>query len=83
MSSYKDKFKAFGINYFNCDGHNHVQLKDNLAKMKEVNNGKPSVLVAKTIKGKGVSFMENKVLWHYKSPNENELESSLKEINNA
>lgn len=83
LSSYKDKFKSFGVNYYSCDGHNHDQLKDNLSKMKEINNEKPSVLVAKTIKGKGVSFMENKVLWHYKSPNENELEISLKEINNA
>lgn len=83
LSSYKEKFKSFGVNYFDCDGHDHLGLKNNLIEMKKNNNGKPSVLVAQTIKGKGVSFMENKVLWHYKSPNENELKLSLDEINNA
>lgn len=83
LSSYKEKFESFGVNYFNCNGHDHFQLKENLNQMKKTNNGKPSVLVAKTIKGKGVSFMENSVKWHYKSPNLSELELSLKEINNA
>jgi len=45
------------------------------------NNSKPTVIVAKTIKGKGVSFMENKVEWHHKSPNDEEYIQALNEIN--
>jgi transketolase len=46
-------------------------------------NGKPVVIIANTIKGKGVSYMENKVKWHYSTPNDVELEIAINEIENA
>ena len=45
--------------------------------------GKPTVIIAKTTKGKGVSYMENRVEWHYKSPSENELKAAISELENA
>lgn len=77
-----DKFKAFGCNVFECDGHNHEQLRDVLNKIESIHE-KPSVVICKTVKGKGVSFMENEVKWHYKNPNDAELEQALNEIKNA
>ena len=78
----KDKFIAFGCNVVEVDGHDHDELHaafSNTAK----SVGKPTVIIAKTIKGKGVSYMENKVKWHYSTPNENELQIALNEIYNA
>ena len=75
----KDKFESFGCDVYQVDGHDHEQLK--IAFNKKHN--KPKVIIAKTVKGKGVSFMENKVLWHYKNPDENQLKLALKEISNA
>ena len=77
------KFEAFGWEYTNVNGHDLSDLRKNLKLTLSSNNGKPKVMIAKTIKGKGVSFMENSVPWHYKSPNEEELTSAIKEINNA
>ena len=72
-----DKFKAFNWNISTIDGHNHEQLVKELSKDSE----KPHMIIANTIKGKGVSFMENSVLWHYKYPNKVELEKALSEVN--
>ena len=74
------KFTSFGWNYKEIDGHNHSSI--NKALRHNYINGKPNVIVAKTIKGKGVSFMESKVEWHYKSPNEKEYNLALNEIVN-
>jgi len=79
----KEKFTSFGWEYYECDGHNHNELKLCLTKSYNSKNGKPKVIVANTIKGKGVSYMENKVEWHYKSPDENLLRQAIKEIENA
>lgn len=78
----KDKFEAFGCKVIGVNGHDHEKLKYafNSTKQKQ---GKPFVIIAKTIKGKGVSFMENKVKWHYSSPNETELAMALKDLENA
>lgn len=73
----KDKLRSFGCNVFQVDGHNESSLKKILLKK---NNKKPKIIIANTTKGKGVSFMENNNLWHYKSPNLKELEIALKEI---
>ena len=83
ISPIKDKFIAFGWDYFECDGHNHSDLKLTLNKTHNTRNGKPKIIVAKTIKGKGVSYMENKVEWHYKSPDETLLRKAINEIENA
>ena len=74
-----EKFKAFGC-YVECiDGHDFDQIRDAFAKARQ-NKGKPTVIIAKTVKGKGVSFMENKVNWHGVAPNSDEKEAALKEL---
>ena len=71
------KWKGFGWNTFACNGHNITNLLESL-KTRAVN--KPTAIIAHTTKGKGVSFMENNNLWHYKNPNLDELRRSLIEI---
>ena len=73
----KSKFLSFGCNVRIINGHNVTAI--NKALIKTVKN-KPNVIIANTIKGKGVSFMENNNLWHYKNPNLDELKRSLVEI---
>lgn len=77
------KFEAFGCNVNNIDGHNHKELYDVFKKAINNTNGKPTVVIANTIKGKGVSYMENEVKWHYSTPSHDELIQALKEIDNA
>ena len=72
----KKKFSSFGCKVLEINGHNHKEIFNSL---KNTSN-KPLVVIANTIKGKGISFMENKVLWHYKSPNFDELILGLKEL---
>lgn len=73
----KDKFKAFGFEVFEVDGHNIDEIIMTLQKVRQV-KGKPSVIIAKTIKGKGVSFMENNVDWHGKAPKEEEYNMAMR-----
>ena len=72
-----DKLKAFGCSVNEVDGHDHQQL---LAALSVQAEQRPTVLIAHTIKGKGVSFMENKVEWHYKNPNDDQLAKALAEL---
>ncbi|MDR1645157.1 MAG: transketolase [Tannerellaceae bacterium] len=72
------KFEAFGYNVLNVDGHNHLELKD--AFHTPFDNGNPTLILAHTIKGKGVSFMENNILWHYRTPQGDEYEAAVKEL---
>ncbi|GAA0733890.1 transketolase [Clostridium oceanicum] len=74
-----EKFKAFGFNVIEADGHDFNELIDAIEKAKEV-KGKPTMVVCKTVKGKGVSFMENEAGWHGKAPSKEECEKALKEI---
>lgn len=74
----KKKLESFGCKVYNVNGHSIEQIKKYL-KIKSFN--KPKILIAHTIKGKGVSFMENDNLWHYKNPNKIELLRAIKEIN--
>ncbi len=74
------KIRNFNCNVINVDGHNVKKL---ISVMKKKNSKKPLVIIAHTIKGKGISFMENNILWHYKSPNKIELNKSLRELDNA
>ena len=76
----KRKFQSFGCDVEVIDGHNFTQIKKALKKKQK---NKPKIVIANTTKGKGVSFMENKVAWHYRSPNANELQKALIEIENA
>lgn len=74
-----EKLRAFGWAVREVEGHDHIQLKDTL-NAAPWEQGKPSVVIAHTVKGKGVSFMENKVEWHYKSPDASQLSCALKEL---
>lgn len=76
------KWEAFGWHAQEIDGHNLTEIKEalNIARSE---NLKPSVIVAHTIKGKGVSFMEDDNNWHYRTPNEEELASALAELRNV
>jgi transketolase len=73
------KLSAFGWSVREVDGHNHDELTTALASA-PWEAGKPSVLIAHTTKGKGVSFMENSVQWHYRNPNDAQLSQALTEL---
>lgn len=77
MQPLGEKWKAFGWNVLEIDGHNHNEIRNALLARKK---GKPTLVVAHTIKGKGVSFMEGMPLWHYRMPNEQELPILMKEL---
>tara|TARA_R100001377_G_scaffold83047_1_gene64041 strand:- start:88 stop:891 length:804 start_codon:yes stop_codon:yes gene_type:complete len=77
-----DKFEAFGWSVLEVNGHDHNALAQALCSTPWT-MGKPSVLIAHTIKGKGVSFMENKVEWHYRSPSSEQLALALEELGHA
>jgi transketolase len=74
-----DKLTAFGWSVRETDGHDHDALRSALQET-PWQAGRPSILIAHTIKGKGVSFMENKVEWHYRSPNAAQLAQALAEL---
>jgi transketolase len=74
-----DKWKAFGWNALEVDGHNIEELLNAFAQFPS-KNGKPTAIIANTIKGKGVSFMEDDNNWHYKIPNTEEVKQSIKEL---
>ena len=81
LDNIEGKWRSFGFNTIVVDGHNIAQLIDAFETAK-ITKGKPSIVIAKTIKGKGISFMENKVEWHGKAPSEEEYKLALKEIEN-
>jgi len=74
-----DKWRSFGWHVFEVDGHNMEAILDALHKAEKI-KGKPSIIICKTIKGKGVSFFENKVEYHGVAPTDEELERALKEL---
>ena len=74
-----EKMKAFGFNVLNINGNNIEEILDALKKAKET-KGKPTAIIAKTTKGKGVSFMENNAGWHGKAPKEEEYNKAMKEL---
>lgn len=76
----KDKWQAFGWEVREIDGHNFKEIEKALTNP-PLHEGKPVVIVAKTIKGKGISFMEGNNLYHYKAPSEEEYQQALKELN--
>lgn len=75
----KSKLEAFNWNVLQVDGHNHDEILQAFTNAAKVKN-KPTVIIADTIKGKGVSFMENQLLWHYKSPSEEQYNQAIEEI---
>ena len=79
IGSIVDKFKAFGWNVIEIDGHDFDQIFAALDMAKET-VGKPTMIIAKTIKGKGVSFMENQAGWHGAAPSDSDLETALLDL---
>ena len=81
MNSYPidEKFKSFGFHVITVDGHNIKDLIEAFNEAKMVKE-KPTAIIAKTIKGKGVSYMENQVGWHGKAPNEEQYHIAMKEL---
>lgn len=81
MSSYPidEKFKSFGFQVINIDGHNLQEIIDAFDVARNIKD-KPVCIIAKTIKGKGVSFMENKAEWHGKAPNKEQYEQAIEEL---
>ena len=76
---FEPKFQAFGFETMTIDGHDFDELERAFQAAKAC-NGKPFAIIMKTVKGKGVSFMENQVGWHGKAPNKDEYEVALKEL---
>lgn len=74
-----EKWISFGWSVVEVDGHDHEALSEVL-ELALSGNGKPTCLIARTIKGKGVSFMENAVLWHYRIPRGAEFDAALAEL---
>jgi len=79
LEPFSNKWRSFGWAVREINGHDHQQLKDALVEFPE-ERAKPTVVIAHTIKGKGVSFMENTVLWHYRCPKGEEFEAALREL---
>ena len=79
LNKIDEKFKSFGFQIINIDGHNIEEIKSAFEVAKNVKE-KPVCIIAKTIKGKGVSFMENKAKWHGKAPNEEEYKIAIEEL---
>lgn len=79
LASLKDKWEAFGWNTLEVDGHNLRELLQ-VMDPKVIKTGKPTAIIAHTIKGKGVSFMEDDNNWHYRIPNEDEIIAAREEL---
>lgn len=79
LEPFAKKWLAFGWDVHEVDGHDHDALLDVLS-VRPMERGKPLCVIAHTTKGKGVSFMENSVLWHYRSPQGEEYLSAMKEL---
>ena len=76
----KKKFEAFGFSAQEIDGHDMAQILDALEKVRGDNGTKPHCIVCKTVKGKGVSYMENVVMWHGMAPNDEQYKQAIAEI---
>jgi transketolase len=73
-----EKFRAFGWLIIEVNGHDYQQIEHALLTKSK----KPVVIIAHTIKGKGIDFMQNNLLWHYRNPNQEQYEEALKQLNN-
>ena len=79
VSPVSDKFKAFNWHVTEIDGHNYDEIIKAFAEARTV-KGKPTVIVANTVKGKGVSFMENNAGFHGAAPNDEEYKKAMEEL---
>lgn len=76
------KFEAFNFHVINIDGHNFNELREAFQKARNVKD-KPTAIIAKTLKGKGISFMEDKAAWHGTAPNDEQYEIAMAELKKA
>ena len=74
------KFQSFNFDVNKVDGHDHLAIKNSILEFQKVKNNKPKVLIADTIKGRGISFMERTLKWHHGLPNEEEIQIGMKEL---
>ncbi len=77
----KKQFQSFGWRAINSDGHSNKSLNTTISKFKNKKK-KPTIIIAKTIKGKGISFIENNPKWHHKIPNHREFQMCINELKN-
>lgn len=77
-----EKAKAFGMEVFEMDGHDFESIEKAFSDAKKV-QGKPALIIAKTVKGKGVSYMENQVSWHGTAPGDEDYEKAINELKEA
>ena len=77
-----DKYRAFNWEVFECDGNDIAQLIDACERAKAT-KGKPQVIIANTVPGKGVTYMEGDYTWHGKPPNKEQADAALKELEAA
>lgn len=75
-----EKFKSFNFHVINIDAHNFDEIKMAFDEARSIKD-KPTAIIAKSIKGKGISFMENQACWHGSAPNEEQYELAMKELN--
>ena len=89
LSPLADKFRAFNWNVIEIDGHNYDEIAQAIdifqhkmvnGQCSMVNAPRPTAIIANTIKGKGVSYMEGELLWHYRNPNGEQLKQALEEL---
>ena len=81
LEPFEDKWRAFGWHAMTVDGHDVDALRAAFEEAKaRRGSGQPTVIIAVTVKGKGVSFMENNILWHYRTPQGEEYDAALKEL---
>jgi len=78
LEPFTDKWESFGWHVLSIDGHDHSALHAALA-VQPVDD-RPTVVIANTVKGKGVTFMENELLWHYRSPSAEQLQQAVSEV---
>lgn len=81
MDNLDERFAAFGFETYAIDGNNMEEIVQVLDTIRDRKNGKPKMILANTVKGKGVSYMENQCGWHGKAPNEEEYMQAMKELN--
>jgi transketolase len=77
LEPFQSKWESFGWEVHTLDGHDHDSI---FSALSLPSTGKPTCIIANTVKGKGVDYMENQVLWHYRPPNEKDLENALNQI---
>ena len=79
LDPFAEKWRSFNWSTIEIDGHNVHEIEGALQRV-PFEPGRPSCIIAHTIKGKGVSFMEDKLLWHYRSPQDEEFDAAIKEL---